>query len=98
MNQLDDTSDDSRGKLVVVALVWLLICAGGVAAYKYLIAPRQKAEVVAHSGSDPRFDYHMTLALDSFSGYAVFRSPEFKEELAKLGIGLNLRDDNADYP
>ena len=91
-------NDEGRGKIVVVAIVWLAICAGGVLGWKYFLAPRQKQEVIVQSGSDPRFQHHLTMALDSFSGYAVFRSSEFKEELAKLGIGLNLRDDKADYP
>jgi flagellar motor protein MotB len=37
------------------------------------------------------------LALDSFSGYAIFRSPEFARQLAAQGIGLDLVDDGADY-
>jgi outer membrane protein OmpA-like peptidoglycan-associated protein len=39
------------------------------------------------------------LALDSFSGYCVFRSPEFRKNLAKKNGSpvLHLVDDNADY-
>lgn len=91
-------NDEGRGKFVVVAIIWLMICAGGVVGWKYFFAPRQKEVVIEQSGSDPRFQTQVSMAIDSFSGYAVFRSPEFKEELAKLGIGLNLRDDKANYP
>jgi len=37
------------------------------------------------------------LAIDGFSGYCVFRSPEFKERVINLGIKLHLVDDAADY-
>ncbi|MEM1445332.1 MAG: OmpA family protein [Planctomycetota bacterium] len=36
-------------------------------------------------------------SLDSFSGYAVFRSDAFAEELASAGLALELHDDGADY-
>jgi len=37
------------------------------------------------------------LALDSFLGYAIFRSPEFKRRLFDQGVLLHLVDDGADY-
>jgi len=37
------------------------------------------------------------LALDAFSGYCVFRSPEFKKRLAARGIDFEWVDDKADY-
>src|SRR5262249_1842797 len=41
----------------------------------------------------------VNLALDSFSGYCVFRSPEFRKNLEKKNstLVLHLVDDNADY-
>ncbi len=39
----------------------------------------------------------LRLSLDAFSGYWVFRSEAFKEELALRGIELELVDDQADY-
>lgn len=39
----------------------------------------------------------LRLSLDAFSGYWVFRSESFKQELALRGIELELVDDNADY-
>ncbi|MEM9703708.1 MAG: OmpA family protein, partial [Planctomycetota bacterium] len=44
-----------------------------------------------------RYDATVTIALDSFSGYAVFRSDRFRDELADRGIRLKLKDDEADY-
>jgi outer membrane protein OmpA-like peptidoglycan-associated protein len=37
------------------------------------------------------------LALDSFLGYCIFRSPAFKKRLVEQGIKLHLVDDRADY-
>jgi outer membrane protein OmpA-like peptidoglycan-associated protein len=37
------------------------------------------------------------LAIDSFSGYCIFRSEEFCSRVAKLNIPLHLADDGADY-
>jgi hypothetical protein len=92
-----DVSEQAKSNSLIVAFVWLMIFAGGALAWRYFFAPRAQGVVVQQSGSDPRFQHQVTLALDSFSGYAAFRSPAFKEELAKQGIGLNLRDDQADY-
>lgn len=39
----------------------------------------------------------VALALDSFSGYAIFRSEAFRKQLAANGIQLQLVDDGADY-
>jgi outer membrane protein OmpA-like peptidoglycan-associated protein/ABC-type nitrate/sulfonate/bicarbonate transport system substrate-binding protein len=45
----------------------------------------------------PPVKHRLKLALDSFSGYAVFRSPEFQQQLRVLGIVLETVDDQADY-
>ena len=39
----------------------------------------------------------LRLALDSFSGYCIFRSDEFKKKLADQGVDFEYVDDNADY-
>jgi hypothetical protein len=39
----------------------------------------------------------VTLAIDLFSGYCLFRSKQFEGELSKRGIDLDLSDDKADY-
>lgn len=39
----------------------------------------------------------LAIALDSFSGYAVFRTPAFKDALKAAGLSLELVDDEADY-
>src|SRR5262245_9203665 len=39
----------------------------------------------------------VTLALDAFSGYHVFRSPEMKAKLVAKGLDFETKDDGADY-
>ena len=47
--------------------------------------------------TDKPLQHRVQLALDSFSGYSIFRSPEFLDALANQGIGLEPVDDGADY-
>jgi outer membrane protein OmpA-like peptidoglycan-associated protein len=80
-----------------VGLVWLVIVGAAAVAYRVFIYNPHKEEIVRRGGSDPRHKQRVTLALDSFSGYSIFRSAEFAEELSQRGIGLDLHDDEADY-
>ncbi len=105
----------SKGKLLAVSIVWLLILAVGVVVWRTVFAPaveltqaereQQQAEQarlereaeLQRGGSTSRYRAQVNLALDGFSGYAVFRSSEFASELRKQGIKLKLIDDGADY-
>jgi outer membrane protein OmpA-like peptidoglycan-associated protein len=73
-------------------------------AWRFVVQPRRQAaaaktaeEHVRLASSDSRYDHKLDLALDSFSGYAVFRSTTFRDELAKRSIKVALHDDGADY-
>ncbi len=81
----------SKGKLLAVCCVWLVILGVGAVAWKVYDAWTRDRGYESVYGNTIKF------ALDSFSGYAVFRSPEFAEELSKQGIKLELIDDGADY-
>jgi flagellar motor protein MotB len=98
----------SRGKLVVVSLVWLVILGICAVTYKWFLVPaweqqaieakeEERNKILTETGASGRYDYAISLSLDSFSGYALLRSPEFAEELAAKRIKLNLVDDGADY-
>lgn len=87
----------NKARLLVVAVIWLVVLGLCAAAYKLLIAPRRQAEIVTQTGSDRRHEHQLRLALDSFSGYSLFRSRAFHDDLAARGIGLDLVDDRADY-
>src|SRR5690349_9985863 len=88
-------SNGISGKLLGAVLLWLVLLGIGVAVYKFVFAPRKQAVVVQQSGSQQKFETEITVALDSFSGYCVFRSDAFRRELNAQGIGLNLVDDQA---
>lgn len=60
-------------------------------------ARQEREEKLRKGGSDSRYKTQVKIALDGFSGYAVFRSAEFQAELRKKGIKLELEDDGADY-
>lgn len=94
----------SKGKLVAVIFVWLVIFGVGAVAWRYLVQPRieqteqQRAEQRINFGSsDSRYDHRVNLSLDGFSGYAVLRSQEFAKELSDKSIKVNFVDDGADY-
>lgn len=96
-------SDESsaKSKIVLVLLVWFAILSVIVTAWKYWYAPRQekieKKEVVEKTGSASKFKYDVNLALDSFSGYAILRSDEFKTQSGAYGINITTVDDGANY-
>ena len=90
----------SKGKLLAVCVVWLLIAVVLAVAYKVIVARKDRdhrAEVFSSTISSTQYEHNVTLAMDSFSGYAVLRSPEFKTLLGQKRIGVKLLDDGANY-
>ncbi|MEM7166945.1 MAG: phosphate ABC transporter substrate-binding/OmpA family protein [Planctomycetota bacterium] len=87
-----------RSRILVVVVVWLLIIGSGAAAYRYFFAPRIEEDLISRTRA-PNAEglEEISLALDSFSGYCLFRSSDFSDELAAAGIAVNLVDDGADY-
>ncbi len=97
-----------RGKLLAVCFVWLVILIVAAATWKLFLAPEREkaresaekqaeAERLAKTSAEGRYKHSVRFALDSFSGYAVLRSPEFQSELAERQIKLELVDDGANY-
>ena len=92
-------------KLLVIVVIWGLILGGGAAAYYYLF-PTKADDTKVVTGGDKDKDKDkdhgplkkLKLALDSFSGYCIFRSDEFKKKLAAQGYDFEWVDDKADYP
>jgi hypothetical protein len=93
---------------MLAAIVWLVLLGIGVSIWKLVIDPvrthskeqsdkqHNDANVAATSGTS-RYTQEIAVGLDSFSGYAVLRSPEFENQLTSRKIKLKLVDDNADY-
>ena len=98
----------SKGKILAVCVVWLILFGIGAVAWKWLVMPAwqtadrkrreaEQADQMERTSSDSHYEHQLTLALDSFSGYAVLRSPEFRDYLAKQRIQIDLEDDGANY-
>ena len=94
----------SKGKLLAIVFVWLTLFAAGAIAWRVFVRPSRdqsskdrKNIRLTIGSSESRYDHRLEFGIDSFSGYAVFRSDAFAEELSKKSIKVNLTDDRADY-
>ena len=102
-------SDSSiKGKIVLVALTWLVLLAIGAGIWRWIIVPKknqqqqqatkqQADQTLAATSGTSRYRYELSLGLDNFSGYAVLRSEEFQKQLADRGIRIKNIDDGANY-
>lgn len=98
----------TKAKIVLVALVWLVLFGIGVSIWRLVIYPRrslqqaeqaqkQADEKIAMTSGTSRYRHEIQLGLDSFSGYAILRSEEFRKQLADRGIRITNIDDGANY-
>ncbi len=85
-------------------MVWLTILTVGVLIYRLWYIPKvdqqqQQAaeEVVSLTTGDSKYDHHLRIGVDGFSGYAVLRSKEFKRQLHDQKIKVEPVDDAANY-
>lgn len=96
------------GKLILFALVWLVVLAIGVSAWKLVIEPMQQTkeqqqaaqeekEILDSSTGKSIYKDQLTIAADAFSGYAVLRSESFAALTAQQGIHVKIEDDQANY-
>ena len=89
---------DQAAKRNIAVAVILFVCFLVVGiAFKLLIYPSIQDDLVDQTSSSSQYDHEVTIRLDSFSGYAAIRSPEFRSNLQDQGIRLQLEDDAADY-
>jgi outer membrane protein OmpA-like peptidoglycan-associated protein len=106
---MTDHTTMTKGRWVMVGLVWFAILSVFVVGVKIWWQPAQeeakkKAEEQAHdkmvqdTSSQSQYKHTVTINLDSFSGYCLLRSDVFKNECRKKGIRVNLVDDAANYP
>jgi outer membrane protein OmpA-like peptidoglycan-associated protein/ABC-type nitrate/sulfonate/bicarbonate transport system substrate-binding protein len=91
-------AERSRRGVLMAAVTWLILIAMAAAAYRYFLHPTVKRRAKLQTGSDSRYSDEIRVALDSFSGYCVLRSPALRDRLARQGVRLSLLDDEADYP
>ncbi|MEE2947413.1 MAG: OmpA family protein [Verrucomicrobiota bacterium] len=90
-------SEGSGSKGCIVALVWLVLLAilGG-AVWIFYTKPRDE-QLNQATGSSSQYRHEVTIAADLFSGYAVLRSAQMRDNLKASGIRLTIEDDKADY-
>ncbi|KPJ86119.1 hypothetical protein AMJ57_00525 [Parcubacteria bacterium SG8_24] len=84
-------------RTILVAGAWILIIGILGVAYRYLIHPYFQEELTEATGSSSQYKHVVKVAADSFSGYAILRSPALAGELKSQGIRLEIEDDRADY-
>lgn len=98
----------SKQKIVIGAAVWVVILGICMAVLRGYIFPAQeqaaqeaeiqkKEELLASTSSDSAYKYHISFGIDSFSGYCLFRSGDFNQELRNKEIKVEYIDDGADY-
>ena len=93
----DSSSSTSKAGCFVALFIWLLFGLVAALAWRYIIQPMLDEELTEETSAAANYDHEIDLALDSFSGYAVLRSPVFAKELGAASIRLRLHDDQADY-
>ena len=94
----------SKGKVVLVSIVWLVILTVGVLFYRLWYVPtsadqaaRAEQEILDATSGGSRYRSRLKLGLDAFSGYAILRSNEMNQQLESRGIKVDLVDDGANY-
>ncbi len=98
-------SSRSKKGIVAALIAWCLLLGIAALTYRFVLSPLLKKSqgdeaeeaLIASTSASGNYARTVTLQLDGFSGYAVLRSPEFKQQLKQAGIRLELVDDNADY-
>ena len=90
-------SEGSGSKGCMVAVVWLVLLAVlGGAVWFFYTKPRDE-QLNQATGSSSQYSHEVTIAADLFSGYAVLRSAQMRDNLKASGIRLTMEDDKADY-
>ena len=87
---------NSKGCLVAT-LLWCVILVILAVAYKFLVHPYFSQKLTEETGSSSRYEHEVTLAADSFSGYAVLRSSQMRQWLSDKQIKWQVKDDGANY-
>lgn len=91
----------SKAGWLGVAGIWLVLLLFGLLGWRYVVQPvaeeAKKEELLLNTSSGTRFSEIITINLDSFSGYSILRSADFRDELGSVNIGLELIDDAGNY-
>lgn len=91
-------SERSAKGCLFAAAIWIVILGILSVAARYFILPYFDDQLAQQTGSTSAYKHTVTVAADSFSGYAVLRSPVLRDQLAKQGIRLVVQSDDGDIP
>jgi len=91
-----NSSQQARSKIIMV-VSWVIILIVGGTVYQLIIKPRLTGKLMEQTSSQVQYDHQIKIAHDSFSGYAILRSPAVQNLLKKKSIKLTFIDDKADY-
>lgn len=97
-----------KAQVVMASFVWIMVLLVGAMCWKFFIVPAHESaqkelvkqeheKTVQKTSANSRYNTQINFAYDSFSGYCVFRSQEFENELGHKRIKMNAIDDGADY-
>jgi len=90
----------SKKTILNFAFFWIVLLAIVACGYRFVVAPIFRNKLIAETGSDGTktvYKNQINFGIDSFSGYAIFRSSQFKTELQSQDISINFVDDKAVY-
>ena len=90
-------SERKSNGCLIATVAWCFIFFILAVAYKFLVHPYFTNKLTEDTGSSSRYEHEINIAADSFSGYAVLRSPFLVKWLSDKQIKLNVIDDGADY-
>ena len=82
-----NSSQQARSKIIMV-VSWVIILIIGGAVYQLIIKPRLAGKLMEQTSSKVQYDHQIKIAHDSFSGYAILRSPAVQNLLKKKSIKL----------
>lgn len=105
---MSDNTTMTKARIAAMAIIWFVILGVIVIAWQFWWSPRQQQlanqkeeqheqEVLEKTSSMSRYQHEIDFAMDGFSGYSLFRSQMFRDELGKYGIRLSTSDDKANY-
>lgn len=89
--------EERSKKMLTIGGVWLLIIICVWFAWTYLLRPHRENKLQEATGGASQYKHEVRFVTDSFSGYAIVRSPEFVEELKGKQIKLTHHLDTANY-
>ena len=90
-------SEENGSKGCSIAVVWLVLLAILGGAVWFLYTKPKNEQLNQDTGSSSQYTHELSIAADLFSGYAVLRSAQMRDNLKSDGIRLTMVDDGADY-